>query len=139
MPKLILNGLEIKKNGEAKKETQRFSTPINIQPKNDLEAAYNELNKDEFSNITRNSSIDLLTRMSIFQIKAYSKYEFLMKMGMIPKDCDLTNVLKRNLISLDGLSRAEMVQLGSGQIERKQQISLFQKFKEGFSNFWGNK
>lgn len=114
---------------------QRIDSGVtSIIQETDLSGSLKELNKDTDEVNSRQSAIDLRTRLySFFQINAISAYEYLVEVGMIPKECIcLTKQIKRNLVSHKGEGRKEMVNLVAGKREMdSKNMGFMDKMKQG--------
>lgn len=113
-----------------------------IQP-SDMGDAIREINKDDFDNDTRMSSIDMRTRLSSFGVTSVWAMDALVSMKCFPRSClPVTRQFKRNMISMDGLGREDIVRMMVGNLEQKAKqgtMGFVDRVKNAGQTFFGGK
>lgn len=118
--------------------TKKFGENVtNITQSTEVESGLKELNKDDIENSSKQSALDLRTRLTDFQIVTFSGYEFLVELGVMPRIVlPLTKQIKRNLVSKNGLGRDEMIRM-TGTIKEQQIKMAGGGMMSGFKGLFG--
>ena len=91
---------------------------IDLKDTTELGETLGHLNKDT-ENERRLSSVDFVSRLNGLQIPAISCVEFITAHGVISRDAkEITRIIKRNVISLEGKGRDDIVNIAVGKTER---------------------
>jgi hypothetical protein len=91
---------------------------IDLKDSTELGETLGHLNKD-IENNRRLSSVDFISRLNGLQIPAISCVEFITAHGVISRDAkEITRIIKRNVISLEGKGRDDIVNIAVGKTER---------------------
>lgn len=89
-----------------------------VKDETELGAVMNNLDSDEVDDETNMSKIDFNARLTQDVINACSVFDELKRMGILPKNVDLSRQIKRLSVSLKGMGRAEKVKIVSAEREQ---------------------
>jgi len=110
-----------------------------VREPTELGDAMRELNEDIVDEESKQSSIDMRTRLNKYEIPTLSAVDMLVSFKMIPEEClSLTRQLKRLRVSLNGEGRKELVSVVHGQREHKEASrGLLSGMGESIKGFFG--
>ncbi len=99
-------------------------TTQNIIQTSELADSLKELNNDLLDAATRQSGIDMRTRLHPFEINSILAIDTLVSLGVLPTKClAYTRQKKRLAVSLLGKGRDDIVKVVSGKRELEQSMS----------------
>ncbi len=101
--------------------------------KSELEAVFDNVDRDDFDSDKGTNSLDLNTRLSDDHITSMLIFDEFQGMGFFDKDISLTRRMKRMLISKNGLGRQEKVSMVVGLREGRSQGGFMGWLKGRFS------
>jgi len=87
--------------------------PIRIEDKTEVGEIFENLDSDKISNSTKMPSIDMNTRLTKLESRNMMIFDELKTMGIMPKSSNITMILKRLQVSLNGEGRREKVTIAS--------------------------
>jgi hypothetical protein len=106
----------------------------NIREQNLNSELLREINKDEFNIKDKTTTIDLMTRLSDFEISNILAIDSLVMLDFLPKDfLNFTRQKKRLNVSLGGEGRKEIIRIFESNKEEETKVSknMFARFIGG--------
>lgn len=112
----------------------------NIIQTSELADSLKELNDDTLDLTTRQSGIDLRTRLHPFEINSILAIDTLVSLGVLPIKClSYTRQKKRLAVSLLGKGRDDIVKVVSGKRELEQSMSPGGGMGDKIAGWFGQK
>lgn len=103
-----------------------------IQP-SEISESMKEINEDKVDANTKMSSIDMKSRLSVFELPSIVAIDSLVALRVFPESTlKITRSKKRNAVSIKGMGRTEQVTIATGIQEQRMpnnDLSLFDKLK----------
>lgn len=103
-----------------------------IQP-SEISESMKEINEDKVDSETKMSSIDMKSRLSLFEVPSIVAIDSLVSLRVLPESTlKITRSKKRNAVSIGGRGRSEQVTIATGIQEQRNpsnDISLLERLR----------